>query len=184
MNWVGENAVVIWVGGAVFVTLAFVVYSQLRTTTALLAILAVVLVTAALLVAEYLIVTPREAVAQTLNDLAAAIEADDLPAVLRFIAPDSKTVRGDAESLMPLVTVEKARIVSTPQIDVDESTQPATATARCQGLVDVTIKQNGMKGPYLDRVEIHFIRDGDRWLIKSYKPEKDWQRAASGKRNQ
>ena len=183
MNWIGENAVAIWVTGAVFLTLAVVIYSQLRTTAALVAILVVVLVTAALLVAEHLIITPREAVAQTLNELAAAIEADDVPAVLAFIAPGAKSVRDDAESLMPLVTVEKARIVSTPQIDVDESAQPATATVRCQGLVDVTIKQNGMKGPYLDRVEIRFVRVGDRWLIESYKPEKDWRRSATGKRN-
>ena len=136
------------------------------------------LVTAALLVAEHVIETPREAVERTLNELAAAIEADDVSGVLAFVAPTAKQVRTDAEALMPLVVVEKARIIGTPEIMIDESAQPPTATVKCQGLVDVTIKQNGMKGPYMDRVTIQFVESGERWMIESYTPARDWRRAA------
>jgi hypothetical protein len=176
--WLFENPVAIWCGGAVLLTLAVVVHLQMRTRASLLAIAAIVLLTAALLIAERLIVTPREEVQQTLDLLAARIEANDLPGVLTFVAPSAKAVRADAESLMPLVTVNRAAIVSTPEIAVDMEAQPATADVSCQGLVDVTVKQNGMKGPYLDRVKIHFVHSGGRWLIESYTPQKDWHRGA------
>jgi hypothetical protein len=97
--------------------------------------------------------------------------------VISFIDPSAKQVRADAESLMPLVTVDRARILGTPEITVETAAIPPTATVNCQGFVDVTVKQNGIKGPYLDRVEIHFVRAGDRWLIESFTPQKDWHHA-------
>ena len=48
MNWLAENALPIWVGGAVALTMAFIVYLQTRTNGALLGIVAVIVVTAAL----------------------------------------------------------------------------------------------------------------------------------------
>jgi hypothetical protein len=177
--WLAENPVAIWCGGAVLLTLAVVVHLQMRTRASLLAIVAIVLVTAALLVAERLIVTPREEVAAALDGIVARIEANDLPGVVQLISPPAKSVRADAEALMPLVTVERAAIVSTPEITVDMAAMPPTATVDCQGLVNVTVKQNGMKGPYLDRVQIHLVRTGDRWLIESYTPQKDWRHGAA-----
>lgn len=174
--WLAESPVAIWCGGAVLLTLAVVVHLQMRTRASLLAILAVVVVTAALLVAERLIVTPREEVASTLNQIAARIEANDLPGVLGFISPAAKPVLADAKSLMPLVTVDRARIPGTPEIAVDMAASPATATVNCQFFFDATIKQNGMKGADMDRVQIHFVRRGERWLVESYTPAKDWHR--------
>jgi hypothetical protein len=172
--WLFENPVAIWCTGAVFVALAVFVYLQLRTKEALIAILVIVLATVMLLVVERLIVTPREEVQQTLNDLAARIAANDLPGVITFIEPEAKAVRADAESLMPLVTVHRASIMGTPEIAVNMATSPPTATVDCQGLVEVTVKQNSIKGPYMDRVQIHFVREGECWLIDSYTPAKDW----------
>ncbi len=182
MNYLAENALVIWMVGAVLVTMAGIAYAQLRTRGALVALLAVIVFTGLLLVVEHLIETPREAIERTLNELAATIEANDLPGVLAFIAPTAGAVRKDAETLMPLVVVNKARVLGTPEITVDESAQPLSATAKCQGFVDVTVRQNGAKGPYMDRVEIHLVVAGDRWLIESYAPARDWRRAASGGR--
>jgi hypothetical protein len=170
-------------GGAVLLTMAGVVHWQLRTGKAFLAMLAVVILTGMLLVVERMIETPREAVERTLNELADAIEENDLPGVLTFIAPTALEVRSDAETLMPLVKVKKANIIGTPDIAVDERARPPTAAAKCQGFVDVTVRQNGMHGGYMDRVTIHFVADGDRWLIESYTPTRDWHRAASGGRN-
>jgi hypothetical protein len=178
MMWLAENPVAIWCGGAVLATLAAVVYLQMRTRASLVAILMIVLLTAVLLIAERLIVTPREEVAGTLDQLATRIEANDLPGVLTFIAPASKTVRTDAQSLMPLVTVNRARILGTPEITVEMEANPPAAIVNCQVAFNATIRQNGMNGPYLDRVQLHLIRSGDRWQIESYTPAKDWHDAA------
>jgi hypothetical protein len=66
--------------------------------------------------------------------------------------------------------------MGTPLIEVDTTANPPTAEVKCQALINVTVKQNGMQGPYMDRVQIHYVRRGDTWLIESYKPEKDWRR--------
>jgi len=182
MNFLAENALAIWMGGAVLLTMAGIAFAQLRTRGAFVALVAVIALTGTLLIVEHEIETPREAVERTLGELAATIEANDLPGVLAFIAPTADEVRKDAETLMPLVVVNKARVLGTPDVTVDESAQPPLATAKCQGFVDVTVRQNGVKGPYMDRVEIHFVATGDRWLIESYTPARDWHRAASGGR--
>jgi hypothetical protein len=177
LNYLGENAVPIWAGGAVLATMALVVYFQSRANAALVALLIIVALTGGLLAFEWAMETPRETVERTLNEIAAAIEANDLPVLLTYIAPTATQVRTDAETLMPLVKVEKARILGSPEVVVDLAVEPPTATAKCQGLVDVVVKQNGMKGPYMDRVTIEFVRDGERWLIRDYTPARDWRKA-------
>jgi hypothetical protein len=181
MTCLAENAIVIWMCGAVLVTMCGIVYYQTKAGTALLAMLVAVLATASLLVAERLIETPREAVDRTLQELADTIEANDLPGVLTFLAPSATTVRSDAETLMPLVKVNKANIIGTPEITLDLAAQPPTATAVCQGFIDATLKKNGMKGGHLDRVTIEYVLDGDRWLIESYRADRNWHRAAGGR---
>jgi hypothetical protein len=123
-------------------------------------------------------VTPRKAVAGTLNEICNRIEANDVAGVVSYISSMAKQVRSDAESLMPLVVVDRARITGTPEISVDMGASPATADVKCQAIVNVTVKENGMKRPYLDHVQIDFVLSGDRWLIESYTPEHDWRREA------
>ena len=118
MTWLAENALMIWAAGAVALTLAFVVYWETRSYRAQLAMALVVLITAALLVAEWLIETPREAVARTLYQLAATVEANDVPGTLGYLSPKAGEIRSDVEKLMPEVTIDLARIVGTPEIDV------------------------------------------------------------------
>lgn len=178
MTYLAENALPIWMGGAVLATLAVVVYWQLRTTAALVGVLAVVLVTALLLLVEWLIVTPREAVERTLYALAAAVEANDVPATLALIAPTASQVRSDAETQMPLVRIEKARVVNSPQIDLNSPDDPTAAVVRFRALVQGVEKRNGMKGAAMDDLTVNFVRDGDHWLVESYTAKRNWGGAA------
>jgi hypothetical protein len=178
VSYLAENALPIWMGGAVLLTLALIVYAQLRGTAALIGVLAVVLVTALLLVVEWLIVTPREAVERELYGLAAAIEANDVPGVLAHIAPGATRVRSDAETQMPLVRIEKARVVNSPQIDLNQPDDPTEAVVRFRALVDAAVKRNGMRGAGMDDLTVTFVREGDRWLVESYTSARNWRRAA------
>ena len=75
-----------------------------------------------LLLVERLIETPREAVERTLYELADTVEANDVPARSRYLAPTRRTrkIRKDVETLMPLVKIERANIIGTPKIEVDD----------------------------------------------------------------
>ncbi len=178
MTYLAENALAICVGGAVLVTLALVVYLQTRSSAALKGLGAVVLLTALLLVYSWLVVTPREAVERTLYSLAAVVEANDLEGTLDHIAPAASEVRAEAEAVMPLVTVEKARVVSTPQFELSPPDDPTEAVVRFRAFGQGTVHRGGQKGAAMDDVAVTFVRAGDRWLVKSYSAKKDWRREA------
>lgn len=182
MSWLAENALPIWMGGAVALTMAFIVYWQTRTNGALLGILGVIVATAVLVLINRLIETPREAVERTLYSLAATVEANDVPGALSYLAPSANAeLRKDVETQMPLVRFERARIIGTPQIDV--SSDGDSAHVQCRGVVLAVNKQDGMKGGAEDRLVLEWVRRGDRWLLESYTSQKDWNRAVGRPKN-
>jgi hypothetical protein len=181
MNWLAENALPIWMGGAVAFTMALIVFYQTRTNGALFGVLGVIVVTATLLLTEWLIETPREAVERSLYSLAATVEANDVAGALSCLAPSaSAELRHDAESLMPLVRIERARIIGAVQIDMAPNDN--AATAHCRAIIIAVNKQDGMKGGDDDRFVLQWVRRGDRWLLESYTSQKDWN-GAVGRRS-
>jgi hypothetical protein len=180
MTWLAENALMIWALGAIALTMSLIVYVQTRSTGSQLAVALVILVTAALLVAERLIETPREAVRRTLDEIAAAVRENDMPGVLRYVAPQAANLRQEVETAMPLATIEAAGIIGTPQIDVDLTANPARAKVDGRGFVQGTINRSGFKGGQMAQVQLTLIRDGQRWLVVDYTSDTDW-RAAVGR---
>jgi uncharacterized membrane protein len=178
MNYLAENSLPIWTLGAVALTMALVVYLQTRSNRALGAMAAIVVIVAALLALESWIETPREAVERTLYELAAAVESNDVSAAMSYLAPMADDqIRNDVETLMPLVKIERARVVGTPKTDVGSGSEPVTAITQFRGLIIATNLQRGMKGAADDNVTLYWIRNGDRWLVRSYTSERQWHRA-------
>ncbi len=176
MRWLAENALPIWIGGAIALTMACVAYFQTRTKGAMYGILGVCAVTAALLLYNWLVETPREAVEHALYNLAAIVEANDVPGALAQLAPTAKPqLRKDVETLMPQVLIERARIMGEPQVELnaDES----TATIQCRGFIMAKNKRDGLKGGAEDRFVLQWVRQGNRWLLDSYTSQKDWNGA-------
>jgi hypothetical protein len=164
--------------GAVAFTMALVAYLQTRTNTALIAMGTVVLLVATLLVTERMIETPREALERTLYELAAVVETNDVDAALRFIAPSAiAQIRKDVETLMPLVKIERARIIGAPEIIVDDAPNQDSATIRCRGIVIATHLKNGMKGGAEDELTMTWVQIAGRWLVKDYTSQRNWHRA-------
>lgn len=178
MTWLAENALPIWVGGAVAVTMAVFVYLQTRSRGALYSVLGVIAVTAGLLLLNRLIETPREAVEHTLYSLATTVEANDVAGSLAFLAPNANAaMRKDVETLMPQVEIERARVIGTPEIELN-STENA-ATIKCRGIILAKNRKDGMKGGGDDRLVLEWVRSGDKWLLVNYTSQKDWNRALS-----
>jgi hypothetical protein len=175
MNNLFENPVAIWMGGAVCLTLALVVYWQVRNKASLAAIFVVLIATTVLLLLEHYIVTPREAVENTLYSLADAVEQNDMSRTLAFIAPGASKIRHDVETLMPQVTIDRANIVGTPRTTVALDQNPPTATVVCRGFVRGSVKRGGMNGGDFAEATITLIFDGQRWLVADYRSNKDWR---------
>jgi hypothetical protein len=178
MSYFAENSLPIWMAAAIALTMALVVFLQTRSNGALGAMLAIVVIAAALLAVERMIETPREAVERTLYEIAAAVEANDVPLTLTYITPNAP-VRKDAEELMPLVNIERARIMGTPNVELVNG----GAVVKCRGLIIATNKQNGMKGGANDNdLTLTFVERDGRWLLQDYSSKNDWHRAIGRKR--
>jgi ketosteroid isomerase-like protein len=160
-----ENPVVIAVVGGLLATMAAVVFLSRRNLESLVALVAVVAVTLLLLVVERFVVTDREAVEYALEDMLAAIEANDTPGVLAWIDPTATGVRDDVQTLMPMV---KVKVANAGAVDV-EVTAPGAADCNFQAYLQGTHGSSGSPLAYINqRVNLNWVKQGDRWLVKSY----------------
>jgi hypothetical protein len=173
MTYLAEHALPIWIFGVVLVFLAWVTYLNLRTTRSLLLIPGAVALVAALLLAEWLIETPREAVQRRLYEMADVIEADDLPGTLTYISGSSGEVRAEAETLMPQVEVETANVIEVPTIEVNMTAIPPRATLLVHAFVNVTERRNGMKEGVMDWLRVTFVLEDGQWVVQDYEPRNE-----------
>lgn len=182
LTWLAENSLPIWMLGAIALTMAAIVYFQTRSRGALYGVVGVIAVTALILLVNRLIETPREAVERRLYELAATVEANDVAGTLKFLTPTaSADLRSDVETLMPQVRIERARVIGTPQTELN-ATQDR-AMIHCRGIILAVRRQDGMKSGGDDRLFLQWVRQGDRWLLESYTSQENLNRAVRSHRS-
>jgi hypothetical protein len=166
MTWFTENP---WpfllVGVFVEVILVIILLSTGRGAL-LSAIAGVAVLNIVLLVAERIVVTDRERVAATLDELAATLTTGDTGAVLQFIAPSATELRARAEHSLQLVKINEARVLSDLEVTVNVAAEPPTATATFNARFSFKLVR-GMS-PYeimLRHFWVTFEKHEDRWLI-------------------
>ena len=178
MNWLAENALTVLMIGAVALAMAVFVYSQTRTNGALYGVLGVILVIISLVLTSWLMETPREAVERSLYELASRVEANDVKGALSYLAPSADPqLRKDVETLMPLVKIDRARIIGTPEISLNGGANNNSATVKCRAVIFAVNKQQGMKGGAEDHLVLKWILRDGRWLLENYTSQKNWNRA-------
>ncbi|QDU88144.1 hypothetical protein Pla175_15150 [Pirellulimonas nuda] len=163
--------------GAVAATVAGLIYSANKSGMALAALVGVLLLTIAAVLTELAIETPHEQVVRTLSELFAAIEADDLPAVLAMVDPAASNVRSDAQTLMPEFHIETAN-ANLREVTLTGS-PPDTAVAQLKPFVLAAHRRSGMRGGGQDDLSVTLRRVDGRWLISDYSGSEVWQRGAS-----
>jgi len=183
MNWLAENALPIWVVGAIALAMAFIVFVQTRASGALVAMIVIAAITAGLLLLERYLETPREAVERSLYEVADRVEANDMDGALSYLAATADPeIRKEIVTEMPQFEFEVANVLGEPKIDVDATGN--SATVECRGVVVGKLKRDGMKVGADDRLTLQWIRQGDRWLIESCTSQEDWNRALGRRRQQ
>jgi hypothetical protein len=147
----------------------------------LVAMAAVLALTAGLLVWESLVVTEREAIEDTLYAAAAAVAANDAPAVVTHFTAESPA-RGEVEQALARFSVIEARVGGDLEIATNQLTNPPSARAFFTGRIRA--HDNRREIPYENlirkfRVVLH--REDDRWLIHEVAVEDpisgDWHSA-------
>ncbi|MBN2023247.1 MAG: hypothetical protein JW809_10700 [Pirellulales bacterium] len=126
---------------------------------------------------ERLVVTEREEVENTLQDLAEALSADnaDLDAkiarVLGFLAPSAVQTRAHAEWALQRYTVKTATVTNL-KVTINHLTSPPSAECEFKGLITVADRTGLIpERPHPVHFTAKFRRHGDRWLLMEHTEE-------------
>jgi len=169
MTLLVENPYVILIGGLVLIAVFVLLLVQTGQGGYLFAALGSAGFCVLLLGIEWFVVTEREEVEQTLDGLAAALETNDIPQVLQFLAPDAPRIRHDAEQRLPAVQIQDANVGSDLTIIINELTSPPTARATFTGRIH--IKDRTGTFPYenfVRRFGVQLQKQNGRWLLYDY----------------
>ncbi|MBN1910681.1 MAG: hypothetical protein JW818_13125 [Pirellulales bacterium] len=171
-----ENPIPILVAGVVVEIILAIPFFTTRRAKWLFWMGGVLVLTLLLLLVEHLVVTPREEVETTLNDLATAIEwkTDDLDAkkqkILGFLAPSAKKLRRNAEYNLGQYTITGAWMRDL-EVSVNDLTSPPTAKVEFIGMITGSTKSGEFpfnSVPVRFKAELHKING--RWLVAKCSP--------------
>ena len=123
------------------------------------------------LVIERLVVTDREAIRQTLADIARDVKSNDHRALAAHIHSSAPELKKRAQAEMPNYKFDDCRVTRVHLVDVDASAEPRSAIAEFNVVVSGTFRQSELEvtGTYPRWVKLHFVRDkDDRWKVIAY----------------
>lgn len=118
---------------------------------------------------EYLVVTEREQVETTLDEVAAAVGRNDRSGVLSHIHPSAAETRQLVNWGFGLASFTDAKITYLEVENINHLTSPPTARVRVKGIV--FFKDRRGEDPYGKRpvnLTLELRRGSDRWLITSH----------------
>lgn len=170
MIWLTENPFPILLIGAL--TTAILASGWLRTGSKwlLAGVLAALAVTVGLVLAERWIVTDREQVAQTLYEIAAAVERNDVEGALQYAYSGTPEVRDHANTELRLYQFSEVNIKRNLEIEVFPNSDPPLATAEFNVVVVLGTRNGLLADRRIPRyVEVTFYREADgRWAVGGY----------------
>jgi ketosteroid isomerase-like protein len=162
-----ESPITLGVTGLAFTLIALVTWIKGGFRAALYAAIALAVLTVVLLVVNLRVKTDREQIEQLLHDVAAAVERNDLPAVVSYIHPGAVQGLQRAKSEMPKYQFTSARITGIKSIQVHRDTHPPSAIAEFHVAVSLGTQGNHFDG--IRRfVRAYFMERDGRWLVHNY----------------
>ena len=118
---------------------------------------------------EQSVVTERKQVTATIDDAAAALEADNLPRLLKLLAPDATKTRQEAITAFEQAEFVQVRIRNL-DIAIIHTTSPPTAKATFT-VIATAKDRRGEVGQVTLRpfpMVVHLRLDSGRWLITNH----------------
>ncbi len=141
-------------------------WTQSGARVAALCTLAMLVLTTILVVISLRVETDRERIRKTIDEVAEAIEQNDLPRVLGYIYSGATEGVTRAKQELPSYKFTEARLTRLKSIEVNRRTKPATAIAEFN--VAVEIEAQGQRVPVRRFVKVYFSEQGGRWLVRDY----------------
>ncbi|MCC6511237.1 MAG: hypothetical protein IT423_19200 [Pirellulaceae bacterium] len=162
-----ESPVLVGVTGIALTLIALITWIKGGFSAALYSAVVLLLITMLLIGMSQWIQTDREQLDDTLQKVAAAVQANDLPAVMRFIHPAATSGLNRARTELPSYKFSEARITGVKSIEVDSTSNPPSAIAEFYVAVSISAHQQTANG--IRRfVRAYFFKEGERWLVHDY----------------
>lgn len=161
-----ENPLWIGVCGLFVALVAGLLWTQSGARAAGLAAVAAAILTVILVVVSVRVETDRETIQRTINEVAEAVQANDLKRVISFIHPNATEGVARAEQELPQYTFREARMTRLKSILVNRRSTPATAIAEFHVIVDLEIDGQHARIPRF--IKAYFVEDQGRWLVRDY----------------
>lgn len=123
------------------------------------------------IILERVVVTHREAIQVTLQQIARDVQSNSLPNLTRHIATSAPQFKQKAEAEMPNYRFSECRVTKIHDIKVDERGKPVKAVVDFNVIASGTFKEAGMEvTSTIPRwVRLKMVREGDgRWTVEGY----------------
>jgi len=166
MAWLTEDPIYVLLALGVAAAALFIAFLKTGRGLYLTWLGGVLLLGLALVVIERNVVTDRELVEETLYGAAAALEANEVEAVVPYLAASGEALEREVRSRMRTTKVRLARIADL-RIDFGPLEIPPKATATFLGRLEFKESSVPLEN-FVGRVRIQLAKEGDRWLIQSY----------------
>jgi len=163
-----DPKLVIFIGIAAVAVLASALPRTERYGLVFLAMAAVLVLTVAGVVAERLVVTEREQVEAVLDDIASALEDNDVDGVLEHLSASAGRTRIRARlGLEELIITDTG--IRNLQISINRLTIPATAEARFDGVIRYRFRAGDIgRNFYAARFVVVLQLEEGRWMVTDH----------------
>ncbi|NLF68100.1 MAG: hypothetical protein GX575_03485 [Candidatus Anammoximicrobium sp.] len=170
MTWLTENPLPVLLIGSLTAIILAGGWLQTGSRWLLAAIFAAIALTIGAVLAERLIVTDREQVTQTLFDIAALVERNQVNEALEYAYPGTPAVRSQAAAELPLYRFSEVNIKSNLEVRVSPERHPPTAVAEFNVVVVLSTRDGLLAHRRIPRyLEVTFLQDDDgQWRVGAY----------------
>lgn len=115
------------------------------------------------------VVTDREAIRQTLRDIAAMVEANDVVSVPKFVVRSKPELADAGQNEMKSHRFEKCRIIAVHEINIDPKHQPPQAIVKFNAEVVGSFMNGQFDGKVIRGFTVVFWKEDDgKWRVESY----------------
>ena len=172
MNWIFDQPLTIVLLSVGILTGIAISWIMSGHKALLYALIAGVVVAAALLVAERFVVTDREAIEATLQQMARDV-ASNVPAkITQHISPSAPSLQAKANAELPNYKFDTLRITKIHEIKVQDESEPRTAVVEFNIMASGTFRAGSdvLADANIPRwVQLDLIKDPDgAWRVKDY----------------
>lgn len=171
MNWLFEQPVVIVMIGVGLILALGAAWTTSGRNELLYAMGAAIVLLIAGLITERLVVTDREAIRQTLVEIAHDVQANDRQAVVRHVHSSAPQLKQKALAELPHYQFTECRVTRVHLIDIDSHAEPRSAMVEFNVIATGTFSQAGLEatGTFPRWIKLHMLREKDgRWTVADY----------------